>query len=195
MKMIFLTKIRTRRCFIGILPILLVVMNACNNFNPKRLEGWKDLYLFNCSSDAITIETSLKSIEKKMFRFYKTGPYESEPIDTISLPERIHFYRWLFKTKSYKETDDSLLIILEPQEGMRIINQEWLIAPTKFRERELNIDNLRIITRSDTIFASSREEILKFRFDKKCKDGIYYKTIKYGRHGTPVMSEKVWRGR
>ena len=170
------------------------MMSSCNNIT-QRLEGWKDLYLFNCSSDIVTIETSLTSIEEKMFRFYQTGPYESEPIDTISLKERIHFYQWLFKTKSYKETGDSLLIILEPQEGMRIINLEWLIAPTKFKERNLNIDNLRIITKSDTIFARSHKEILELRFDKKCKDGVYYKTIKYGRHGTPIMREKVWHGR
>lgn len=88
-----------------------------------------------------------------------------------------------------------MLIILEPQEGMRIINLEWLIAPTKFKEWNLNIDNLRIITKSDTIFARSGKEILELRFDKKCKDGIYYKTIKYGRHGTPIMREKVWHGR
>jgi heme/copper-type cytochrome/quinol oxidase subunit 2 len=175
--------------------ILLAMISMYSTGCTQRLEGWKDLYLFNCSADDITIETSLKGFEKEIIRFYQTGPYESEPPDTISLNERIYYYQWLLKTKSYKETGDTLLIILEPQEGMRIINLEWLIAPTKFRERDLTIDNLRILTKSDTLIARNRKEILQLRFDRRCKDGIYFKTIKYGRHGTPVMNEKVWKGR
>lgn len=78
------------------------MMSSCNDFYPQRLDGWKDLYLFNCSSDIVTIETSLTSIEEKMHRFYQTGPYETEPIATFFLKERIHFYQWLFKLKVIK---------------------------------------------------------------------------------------------
>lgn len=166
------------------------MMGSC-----KRLDGWKDLYLYNCSSDTITIETSISSIQFGEFGIFKTGYFVPEPIDTISYSDRSYFYEWLFRTKSYKETGVPLLIYLEPQEGMRIIRLEWLIAPTKFKERDLVIDSLRIITKSDTIFAGNRKEILELRFNKKCKDGIYFKTIKYGRQGEPVMSEKEWRGR
>ena len=180
-----LNKIGNRIYSICVPPILVVLMST-------HCEGWKDLYLFNCSTDVVTIETSLANFEKEMLSFYRLSP--SESIDTIPVKKRIEYYQWLFKTGSYIESGDSLLIILEPEEGMRIIHLEWLISPSKFKERDLCFDNLRIITKSDTIIARSRKEILELRFDKKCKDGIYYKTIKYGRHGTPIMREKVWRG-
>jgi hypothetical protein len=173
----------------------MVVMSTCDNFNPKRLDGWKDLYLFNCSGDDITIEISLANIEKQMQMHGIFRSNSSESFDTVPAIKRIEYYEWLFENGSYIESEDSLLIILKPEEGMRIVHLEWLIAPTKFRESDLNIDDLRIITKSDTIIARSRKEILELQFDKKCKDGIYYKTIKYGRHGAPIMREKVWRGR
>jgi hypothetical protein len=171
----------------------MVVMSCCNNYFTQRLEGWKDLSLFNCSDDVVTIETSLANFERDMPGFYQ--PDSSESIDTIPLIKRLEYYQCFFITGSYMETGNTLFIILEPGEEMRIIHQEWLISPTKFRERDLCVDNLKIMTRSDTIVARSRKEILGLRLDKKCEDGVHYKTIKYGRHGTPIMSEKVWRGR
>jgi hypothetical protein len=171
----------------------MVVMSSCNNYFTQRLEGWKDLYLFNCSGDVVTIEISLANFEKEMSGFYQSD--SSASIDTIPLIKRLESYQCFFNTGSYIESGNSLLIILEPGEGMRIIHLEWLISPTKFKERDLCVDNLKIITESDTIIARNRKEILGLRFDKKCKDGVYYKTIKYGRHGTPIMREKVWRGR
>lgn len=188
-----LKKIGNGTHFTGILLILMLVMSTCKNFNPQRLDGWKDLYLFNCSGDVVTIETSLAYFEKQMLSNYRSD--SSEYIDTTPATRRIEYYKWLFKNGSFIESDDSLLIILKPVEGMRIIHLEWLIAPTKFRESDLNIDNLRIITESDTIIARSTKEILELQFDRKCKDGIYFKTIKYGRHGTPIMRERVWRGK
>ena len=176
---------------IGIFLFLLVIMSSCEGIT-RRLEGWKDLYLYNCSSDAITIKTSLNGLERGMLGFFKTGPYQSEPLDTITLNDRIYYYKWLFKTNNFKETRDSLSITLEPENGMRIIHLEWLISPTRFKERDLDIDNLRIITKSDTIVARNRKEILKLQFKRKCKDGINFKIIKYG-GGRLVMYEKFRR--
>lgn len=151
-------------------------------FFQTHCEGWKDLYLFNCSGDKVIIEFTLsEDFKRKMLLDNKLGP--SDPIQTIPSEQRIQYYQRWFNAENIHEKSNLLVLSLEPEEGLRIIHQGFLIVPVKIRDRNFLVGNVIIKAGSYSRTINGGKEFLEHKFDKRCENGLSFKTKKYGRNG------------
>lgn len=145
-------------------------------------EGWVDLYLFNCSGDKVIIEFTLsEDFKRKMLLNNKLGP--SDSIHTIPYEQRISYYQRWFNSENIHEKGNLLVLSLEPEEGLRIIHKEFLIVPSKIRDRDFLAGNVSIKAGSYVRTIKGGKEFIEHKFDKRCENGLSFKTKKYGRNG------------
>jgi hypothetical protein len=143
-------------------------------------EGWKEMYLINCSNDIAIIKTtsSHHHWQQAPISYYnnRNPDFQLKPSDTLFSELQIDYFQIMYNTESnIKINVDTLSVLLEPGDEMRIAREMWIFYPPKMKEQNLYFKNLTIITKSDTCIARSRTEILRLQYDKRFRYDRHYK--------------------
>jgi hypothetical protein len=169
-------KIRSRIYSFCIPPILVFLMST-------HCEGVKSLYIINCLNDVAVVQTS--SLDDRWQQipldYYnnRNPDLQLKSTDTIFPKLQVEYFQMWYDTRGNIEINgDTLSISLEPGESVRIAYSGWLFYPCRIREVSLDVDNLTIITNSNTCVVRNRKEILRlqkdirFRYDRHYEDKV-----------------------
>ncbi|MFH0756716.1 MAG: hypothetical protein V2B15_05460 [Bacteroidota bacterium] len=157
-------------------PIILLVILVLSG----KCQGEKTIYIVNCSNDVAIVKSSSSNNrwQQAPIENYndRTPDLHLKSSDTIFPMVQIDYFRSWYDTKGKIDINgDTISIMLEPGESMRIAYSGWIFFPGRIREPSLDVDNLMIITKSDTFVTQNRKEILRLQKDKRFRYDRHYK--------------------
>ena len=168
-------KIRGSIYSICVPPILIILMST-------HCQGEKTLNIINCQNDVVIVKSSSSNNhwQQKPVDYYNEI-YPDQHLrssDTLFSKLQVEYFQMWYDTRGKVEINgDTLSIKLNPGESMQIAYSGWIFFPGRIRAVSLDVDNLTILTKSDTCIARSRKEILRLQKDERFRYERQYKNI------------------
>lgn len=139
---------------------LILVLSSC--------EGIKSIQIHNFSQNYVELKTSHNTIYTLPDLLKDYPGLKLKPSDSLTLEQRINFYRNLFNTENeILEKDNNVIISMKPYSSVTLGAKMWVLFPSKIKPEDIYIDTLIICLPEDTIRAETSERIIELARDKR----------------------------